>query len=134
MIIRFSGIIFFVLFTTQCISTRNWMAANLLGVQIADDRDFVLKNATGSVSRQPYCLECLVENNVRPVHSYPLTPQQRIEAMQKIRAAGLDHSNLGDVVYVPVSPSQSGGKKSERHYVRYDTNAGTPGKVVVLKD
>jgi len=134
MIIRFFGITFFVLFTAQCISTRNWMAENLLGVQIADDRDIVLKNATGPICRPPYCPECLVENNVRTVHSYRLTPQQRVEAMQKIRAAGIDYSNLGDVVYVPVSPSQSGGEKSERHYMRYDTNTGTLGKVVVLKD
>jgi hypothetical protein len=134
MIIRLTCIIFCGLFATQCISTRNWMAENLLGVQIADGRDLFLTNAAGSAGRNSQHLECIIENDVRPVNSYPLTPQQRVEAMRKIRAAGVDQSNFGGVVYVPVSPSRSGGKRSERHYVRYDTKTATPREVVVLRD
>ncbi len=134
MIIRLSSIIFCGLFASQCISTRNWVAANLLGVQIADCRNLVLKNTENSAGQKSKHVVCIVENNLRSVHSYPLTPQQHVEAMRKIRAAGVDQSNFGDVIYVPVSPSRIGGKSSERHYVRYDTKTGTPGKVVVLKD
>lgn len=134
MTIRLSCLTFCLLFATQCTSTRNWMAANLLGVRVLKTQDAGLTPATTSTGLHTRQEEYILGDNLRPVYTYPLTSEQRVEAMRKIRAAGVDRSHSGDVVYVPVSPSKSGGKKSGRHYVRYDTKMRTPGEVVVLKD
>ncbi len=76
----------------------------------------------------------MLEGDFEPVYTYPLTPEQRVEAMRQIRAAGIDHNHPTDVVYVPVAPSETGEAAPGRHYVRYDAKMKAPKDVVVLKD
>lgn len=134
MIIRLTCIISLLLFVTQCLSTRHWMAGHLLGVNVAGSAESGLSSSSALPGRHSRQGEYILEENLMPVYTYPLSPEQRVEAMKKIRAAGLDRAQSRDIVYVPVSPAKPVSKKAGGHYVKYDVKTGAPKEVVVLKD
>lgn len=110
------------------------MAGHLLGVNVAETDKSGLSSHSALPALYSRQGEYILEENLIPVYTYPLSPEQRVEAMRKIRAAGLDRAHSRDTVYVPVSPAKPAGKKTGGHYVKYDVKTGAPKEVVVLKD